>query len=355
MDFSHIILIFIVAVVLVYVVFWVYRYYKDRNVVYRQSEVLIDGQHDATKSVIVDNRKIPLSAQGNEYTISFWIFIKDYNYRYGNTKTILYRGDKDNKESNPFIYLHPTNNDMTIKVQLQTDGTTSINTNLNNNMNSNINNESNKEEFRTVLPMGYFRQNNIMEDKYSNISGNKIENFEDSNEIMGNVTPAAPESESNPEPLCGLDDRLDKIELQLQKIIGMKDNSSTSSDTKQGQIDVQTDNLPLMYDTCVVKDIPLQKWTHIAVSIFNNHIEVYLDGKLNKACSLKGFPKPSVQNMYVTANGGFNGYLANLEYSNMSITQQEVYSDYLDGPKLTKGLGDKIEDVFNGVTSVFTN
>jgi hypothetical protein len=385
MDFSQIILAFVAAVVLVYLVFWFYRYYKNSNVVYRQSEILVEGQHDATKSVIVDHRKIPLSVQGNEYTISFWIFIKDYNYRYGNTKTVLYRGDKGNKESNPFIYLHPNNNDMTIKVQLQTD---TVDQNLkdmeqraivaaqNSGSNSNevtvkvpnvsqestpnLEDEPMTEGFKTVLPMGYFRQNNNSSgERYSNISGNEMEGFEDSIQEPATdlIVPATPASGAKPESLDGLDDRLDKVELQLQKIIGMKADSSAKIEEKekQGQINSTTEVMPITYDECVIKNLPLQKWTHVAVSIFNNHVEVYLDGKLSKACSLKGFPKPSVQHMYVTADGGFNGYLANLEYSNMSITQHEVYADYLKGPNLVKGLGDKIGDIWSGVTSIFKN
>jgi hypothetical protein len=365
MDFSQIILIFIMAVVLVYLAFWFYGYYKDRTVVYRQSEVLVDGQHDATKSVIVDNSKIPLSAQGNEYTISFWIYIKDYNYRFGNNKTILHRGDKENKESNPFIYLHSDNNDMTIKVQLQT------NTVMNNDLNNTDpldNKSNNKEEFRTVLPMGYFRQNNNDKEKHSNISGNEIEGFEDSVSMEENngIVPATPETATNPEPvnneesLTGLDGRLDKVELQIQKLIGMKaDESSakegTQENTQEGQVDSTTQVMPITYDECVVKNLPLQRWTHVAISMFNNHVEVYLDGKLNKTCSLKGFPKPNLQNMYVCANGGFDGYLANLEYSNMAITQDEVYADYVKGPKLMKGLWDKIKGAFGSITGLFKN
>ena len=96
---------------------------------------------------MIEKSTIPLSAQGNEYSISFWMFIKDYNYRYGSNKSILYRGDKDNTESNPYIYLHPTTNDMTIKVQLQTDTVKdSPSPTL----------AGNRENFRVSLPKQYF-------------------------------------------------------------------------------------------------------------------------------------------------------------------------------------------------------
>ena len=106
--------------VLAYIVLRLIKFYRIRRNITFQNQKLLSGQHNGNKYLVVDKSTIPLSAQGNEYSVSFWLFVKDYNYRYGSNKTILYRGDKENTESNPYIYLNPTSNDMTIKVQLQT-------------------------------------------------------------------------------------------------------------------------------------------------------------------------------------------------------------------------------------------
>ena len=36
--------------------------------------------------------------------------------------------------------------------------------------------------------------------------------------------------------------------------------------------------------TCTLKNIPLQKWTHILISVRNKTLDIYLDGKLEKTC-----------------------------------------------------------------------
>lgn len=373
MSIFQIIVAFGLAILVVYLIFWFYRYYRRRTVVHRQSEVLVEGQHDATKYVVVDRRRIPLSVQGNEYAISFWIFVKDYNYRYGSNKMILYRGDKENSESNPFIYLNPRNNDMTIKLQLQTD---TVDQNLKDIeqqakaiKDTKTEGETKPEEepdasevgtpaptlenFVVPLPVRYFRPSK--KEQFSNISGNTTEYFEEtpSDDATG-ATTAAPEGDSQPETIGGLDNRLDKVELQVQKLIGIKEKEDKDkAEEDQGQVDAPEEKMPIVYDECVVRNLPLQKWTHVAISVFNNHVEVYLDGKLHKACSLKGFPKPNLQNLHINANGGFNGFLSNLEYSNMTVTTDEVYNTYRQGPKLVKGLGDKMKGVWNGFASVF--
>lgn len=395
MSISQIILAFVVAVLVIYLIFWLYKYYTRRSVVQRQSEILVDGQHDATKHIVIDRRKIPLSVQGNEYTVSFWIFIKDFNYRYGNTKTILYRGDKENTQSNPSIYLHPNNNDMTIKLQLQTD---TIDQNLKDieqqskalaatkknevvtdlvSLPSTSPSETLGPDISTVgtsapiledppilepfvvpLPMRYFRKES--KELFSNISGNQargtnqMERFEETDPTTG-PTVAAENSSSQPENVGDVDNRLDKVELQVQKLMGINDkNSEKNKDGEtQGQIDDPQYEMPIVYDECVINNVPIQKWTYFSITVFNNHVEVYKDGKLHKACSLKGFPKPSVEHLHVTAIGGFNGYLSNLEYSNMAVTQTEVYQSYRKGPKLVRGLGDKLSDFWSGFTSIF--
>ena len=92
--------------------------------------------------------------------------------------------------------------------------------------------------------------------------------------------------------------------------------------------DVPMNDMPIMYDECTVENIPIQKWTHVVVSVFNNNIEVYIDGRLRKSCSLRGFPKPNLYNMHVTPNGGFNGFLAQLDYSNAALPVDEIYKIY---------------------------
>jgi hypothetical protein len=333
MEVLTLILIFIIVLFASLLFAWLYANYKRNDVSNFNITKLIEGQQDATEYVKVDKSKIPLSAQGNEYSMSFWLFIKDYNYRYGSRKAVLYRGDKENENSNPYIYFEPKNNDLTVRVQLQS-GTV-------NKKESNRNNTNTSEQFRVSMPLDYF---NPMK---SNVSGNEVmvENFNPT------TTPTPTTSSSTPAPVGNVNDRLDRIELQLQKLAMVDKTAPTPSGTNDREQDQEQPN---MYDECTLEDIPIQKWVHIVVSIYNNNIEIYMDGRLHKSCSLSGYPKPNLYNMHVTPNGGFNGFIAQLDYSNAALPVNEIYKIYRRGPKLQKTFMEKVSEYGTGVSNVIT-
>ena len=72
---------------------------------------------------------------------------------------------------------------------------------------------------------------------------------------------------------------------------------------------------------CVVKNIPIQKWTHVLFSQTDQSIDVYLDGKLVKTCMLPNAPVDPRPNLYVCpetnikdVGPGFSGYTSKLRY-----------------------------------------
>jgi hypothetical protein len=144
---------------------------------------------------------------------------------------------------------------------------------------------------------------------------------------------------------------LDRIELQLQKLAMVDKTTPTSAGTEDQEQDQEQPN---MYDECTLEDIPIQKWTHIVVSVYNNNIEIYMDGRLHKSCNLSGYPKPNLYNMHVTPNGGFNGFLAQLDYSNAALPVDEIYKIYRRGPKLQKSIMEKVSELGTGVSNVIT-
>ncbi len=334
-------------IVLAYIVLRIVRFYKTRRAVTYQIENLLSDQHSGNKYLVIDKTKIPLSAQGNEYSISFWLFVKDYNYRYGSNKTILYRGDKENTESNPYIFLNPMSNDMTIKVQLQSNTVKDSGASVVENFNS------------TSLPLMYFNPK-------SNISGNEInESFYDTTTTNAPTDMGLPSSNTTTEntqaPVGDLNSRLDKIEIQMQKMLAMQtehtnapDSSESSGSTTDNTLGDTSNKTPIMYDECVIKNIPIQKWTHVVVSVFNNSLEVYIDGNLMKTCSLRGFPKPNLENMHVSANGGFDGFISNIKYSNMTLSSKDIHKIYDYGPEINTGFFESIGNFFKRLFSVFS-
>jgi hypothetical protein len=285
---------------------------------------LIEGQQDATQYMVIDKNKIPLSVQGNEYSISLWVFIKDYNYRYGSRKVLLYRGDKENVESNPYIYFEPKNNDLTVRVQLQSGTGKRF---PKQQKDKEENNNTTSETFN-VLPYDELK---------SNVSGNIIEGFE-------------PTQTAGPATIGDVTSRLDRIELQMQKLTMV--NPAGPTPTPTGASVLTDSDQDIMYDECTIENVPIQKWTHLVISVYNNNVEIYMDGKLNKTCNLSGFAKPNTYNMHVTPNGGFNGFIAQLDYSDAALPIDKIYNIYRHGPKLETSILDKITNFGSGVKNV---
>ena len=98
--------------------------------------------------------------------------------------------------------------------------------------------------------------------------------------------------------------------------------------------------------TCTIRNIPIQKWIHLVVSIHGRVIDLYLNGKLVRSCLSADLPniiglsdKPvKVAPLLTTINGdqtitttGFSGYHAKFEYYPEAIDPQTVYYLYRSG------------------------
>ena len=89
-----------------------------------------------------------------------------------------------------------------------------------------------------------------------------------------------------------------------------------------------------LIDYCDIKFFPLQKWVSLNVGITNNILNIYIDGKLVKTCSLKGAPKIINRDLMVSPGGGFNGFISNLKVSSKELTPNDVLDLYNAGPRL---------------------
>jgi hypothetical protein len=85
-------------------------------------------------------------------------------------------------------------------------------------------------------------------------------------------------------------------------------------------------------DVCDIKDIPLQRWVNINIGLYNNIIDIYINGDLNKSCVLKGFPKLNNDHLHLGNEGGFNGYISKLRVSNTYLSHNKIKKMYLEGP-----------------------
>ena len=102
-----------------------------------------------------------------------------------------------------------------------------------------------------------------------------------------------------------------------------------------------------------VQNIPLQRWTCLNISVFNQTVDIYVDGKLKNSKNFRFSLKPprplpmTLGPVHETGMGsGFNGFLSRIKYSNRALNPGQVRQRYEEGPRITKGLWEKFQKFF---------
>lgn len=88
---------------------------------------------------------------------------------------------------------------------------------------------------------------------------------------------------------------------------------------------------------CVIDYFPLQKWVNLNISLRNNVVDIFLNGKLHKSCILSGAPKVNDGDLVICPEdeyygGGFNGYISKFNYSNKALSSEKIFNMYKNGP-----------------------
>jgi hypothetical protein len=85
----------------------------------------------------------------------------------------------------------------------------------------------------------------------------------------------------------------------------------------------------------VIPDIPLNKWVNVIIRCQNNKLDVYINGTITRSIQLLGVPKQNYGDVFVAANGGFNGYISNLWYYNYALGTSDISNIATKGPNTT--------------------
>jgi hypothetical protein len=104
-----------------------------------------------------------------------------------------------------------------------------------------------------------------------------------------------------------------------------------SSQSASCLIQNATDSDPTV-GTCIYRGIPLQRWIHVVVSVYNQVIDIFIDGQLASSCVLKAFPAISTSDVQITPDGGFAGKISRVTFSNTAMTVTHAKQLYYAGP-----------------------
>jgi len=171
---------------------------------------------------------------------------------------------------------------------------------------------------------------------------------------MGNVSTSGGGSISN---VSGLDPCpvvvLGAIENNVSVAVGCYPGLDSIPTSTAGKSVVHTCNIP---------NVPIQKWVNLVLSVYGRTLDLYIDGKLVRTCVMPGIAMINTNsNLYVTPNGGFNGWTSKLNYWPNALNPQEVWNNYTKGygsSTLGNLLGSykvNISIVENGVTQSNTS
>lgn len=97
---------------------------------------------------------------------------------------------------------------------------------------------------------------------------------------------------------------------------------------------------------CRIQNVPIQKWTHLLMSVYGKSLDVYIDGKLVRTCILPGVAKvDKSSDVYITPVGGFSGSTAKFQYFDNATNPQEAWNIYATGWSSGLSLFDKYKVV----------
>jgi hypothetical protein len=96
--------------------------------------------------------------------------------------------------------------------------------------------------------------------------------------------------------------------------------------------DTPTKGKSSVVHTCKISNVPIQKWVNLLISTYGRSLDVYIDGKLVKTCLLPGIAKiNSTAPIYITPNGGFNGWTSKFQYWPNATDPQTAWNIYAQG------------------------
>lgn len=320
--------IFLVVVILMLIIgamYWAYDIYSSKNFATGNEVEALKEVKDASSKFAVGSSSIPSSKYSNEYSISMWVNVRDYTYNYGKEKPILRRGGTGS--GNPEIVLGANDNDLIVRLQLQ---------------------KPIQKAIMTATTTPTITQSAITQPATTTSETST----EPTSTMAGSVSAFANVSSfEKPLNISKTQDNRAPYESQVfdndyfSMISGNEvhqQTMTTAKYTREEFSEVPTGNVNSLLDasmhsdptvgTCVYKMLPLQKWVSIIVSVYNQIVDIYIDGQLASSCVLNGFPDISTDSVDITPDGGFSGQISRVVFSNTAMTASRAREIYYNGP-----------------------
>lgn len=81
----------------------------------------------------------------------------------------------------------------------------------------------------------------------------------------------------------------------------------------------------------IMDNFPLQKWVFLIISVDNNIVDLYIDGKLLRSHKIDGTVTPITEASAIHFGTPIDGFLAKMEREPRPISPSEAWDKYMDG------------------------
>ncbi len=310
------IILFVVALI---VLFILKKLYDMRNSI--DKNVINKGLIKGNTTLKVDNSKLPLIRGTYENTYSMWLYL---NNNVQNTKAthIMHIGNPELTRAGPSIFLKPYKNDLSIKFSLLNKETRFTDGNLG----KAPANEECKFPYRiNWAKVGIAKPTGVSD----NMLIRSCEQTKDSYSKFG---------------YCP---------VKLGKN-GLVENINDFGSCGPSSMDPNINKGLLNTHTCDIENIPLKRWFHLVITISNDVIEIFIDGRLVKTCVMSGLPFINEGDLTIFRDKDFDGVMGTIKAYPYTMSSSQVFDLYMGGPNEDNSLFGMLKKLFKiSVTITF--
>ena len=112
-------------------------------------------------------------------------------------------------------------------------------------------------------------------------------------------------------------------------------NLKLSLGSQKNQLLVELKLIDGTQETLKLDNIPIQKWISIGIILKQRDLDVFINAKLENSLHLKGIPQYQPGKCQLNPNGGFNGYISRVRHFNYALGILEIQNLFRSGPKLS--------------------
>lgn len=98
---------------------------------------------------------------------------------------------------------------------------------------------------------------------------------------------------------------------------------------------VTSTSVPEQVESCDIQNIPLMTWVHIVYVLNNRTVDIYINGKLERSCALRGIPTITNDPVFITSGSpeaGYYGKIGKTQYFTKALLPNDVANLYQQGP-----------------------